>query len=104
LAVLRPCSNPADGGTDGALAGPQEVSLATHALDVLAPDPPIPCDVHVTRDPHGGWQIDAFVDGRVVATRHCDDWHRVERARRTLAQALLPGRPSARVTALAGRR
>jgi hypothetical protein len=64
----------------------------------------MPREVHVSSDPHGGWQIDALVDGRVVASRHYDDWHRVERARRTLAEAQPPERPLARMTALAGRR
>ena len=59
--------------------------MTTHVLDVLALDFPRTREVHVTCDPHGGWQIDALIDGRVVATRHCSDWHRVERARRALA-------------------
>jgi hypothetical protein len=78
--------------------------VSTHAHDVLAPQPPMPPQVQVTSDPHGGWQVDALVDGRVVATRHCDDWHRVERVRRTLAEARLPEQPTARASALAGRR
>jgi hypothetical protein len=78
--------------------------VVTHALDVQAPDPPMPREVHVSCDPHGGWQIDALVDGHVVASRHCDDWHRVERARLLLAEAPPPERLLARVTALAGRR
>lgn len=77
--------------------------MTNYARDVLAPDPSRPPDVRVTNDPHGGWQVDAVVDGRVVATRHCDDWHRVERARRTLA-ALQPARAAARAVALAGQR
>jgi hypothetical protein len=59
----------------------------TQAHDVLALDPPTSL-VEVTRDPDGGWRIDALRDGRVVATRHSDDWHRVERARRALAAGL----------------
>jgi len=78
--------------------------VVTPALDVLAPDPPMTREVHVTSDPQGGWQIDALVDGLVVATRHCDDWHRVERVRRTFAEARPPDRPLARATVPAGRR
>ena len=62
--------------------------MFTHAHDVLAPDPPTSLGVEVTRDPEGGWRIDALRDGRVVATRHSDDWHRVERMRRALAAGL----------------
>jgi hypothetical protein len=82
----------------------QEAAVSTHAHDVLAPDPPRPPVVHVTCDPRGGWQVDALVDGRIVASRHCNDWHRVERARRALAQARPSERPSGRTMALAGRR
>ena len=78
--------------------------MSTHTHDVLAPDLPRPRHVNVTRDPHGGWQVDALVDGRVVATRHCDDWHRVERVRRTLAEAPPPEPTLGRALALAGRR
>ena len=62
--------------------------MFTHAYDVLAPDPPTPLDVQVTRDATSGWRINALRDGRVVATRHADDWHRVERVRRALAAGL----------------
>jgi hypothetical protein len=34
--------------------------------------------VHVSLAVHSGWEVTATVDGRVVATRHCSDWHRVE--------------------------
>ena len=64
--------------------------MFSRAHDVLAPDPPTSLGVEVTRDPEGGWRINALRDGRVVATRHSDDWHRVERARRTLASDLAP--------------
>jgi hypothetical protein len=60
----------------------------TQAHEVLAPDPPKSLGVEVTRDPEGGWRIDALRDGRVVATRHSDDWHRVERMRHALAAGL----------------
>ena len=79
-----------------------------HRMDeVLAADAPRALDVQVSCDPRGGWQVDALVDGRVVATRHCDDWHRVERVRRTLADTRSSDRPlagAASATALAGRR
>ena len=62
--------------------------MFTHASNVLAPDPPTSLDVQVTRDAKSGWRINALCDGRVVATRHADDWHRVERVRRALAAGL----------------
>ena len=27
-----------------------------------------------------GWDVHGEVDGQVMLTRHCDDWHRVERS------------------------
>jgi hypothetical protein len=42
----------------------------------------------VTWEPRGGWRVDALRNGRIVASRHCDDWHRVERARDALAAEL----------------
>ena len=62
--------------------------MLTHPLDRPALDPAGSLEVHVTRDPHGGWRIDALRDGRVVASRHCDDWHHVERVRHGLAAGL----------------
>jgi hypothetical protein len=38
--------------------------------------------VQVTGGQVGGWDVTATLNGRVVASRHCDDWHRTERARR----------------------
>ena len=75
--------------------------MFTHAHDVLAPDPPTSFGVEVTRDPEGGWRIDAHRDGRVVATRHSDDWHRVERIRHALAAGLTsaPEHPHRRAAA-----
>ncbi|HLG57485.1 MAG TPA: BamA/TamA family outer membrane protein [Vicinamibacterales bacterium] len=35
-----------------------------------------------------GWEVTAWLDDRVVVTRHCGDWHRVERARMEAAMAL----------------
>lgn len=43
-------------------------------------------DVAVTLAPSGGWQVTATLDGHVVASQHCDDWHRVERVRDHLAR------------------
>jgi hypothetical protein len=74
--------------------------VSIHAYDTLAPDPPKAIEVQVIEDPHGGWQVNALRDGRVVATRHSDDWHRVERARRALAA----GRPPSPAGAAAGTR
>jgi hypothetical protein len=31
-----------------------------------------------------GWDVTATVEGRVVAVRHCRDWHRVEHVRSQL--------------------
>jgi hypothetical protein len=39
-------------------------------------------DVDVVASADGGWDVTTRLDGRVVATRHCTDWHRAERARR----------------------
>jgi hypothetical protein len=35
---------------------------------------------------HDGWDIHVELDGRILATEHCSDWHRVER-RRALLEA-----------------
>ena len=43
-------------------------------------------DVGVALAPSGGWQVTATLDGRVFATQHCDDWHRVERVRDRFAR------------------
>jgi hypothetical protein len=50
-------------------------SAAEHVLQVA-----------VMRAPSGGWQVIATCDGHLVASRHCDDWHRVERVRDQLAR------------------
>jgi hypothetical protein len=52
------------------LSPPAAAPAAAHVVDVA-----------VTQVPSGGWQITATLDGQVVATQHCDDWHRVERVR-----------------------
>lgn len=42
-------------------------------------------EVHVSSSTRTtGWDVTATIDGRIVAHRHCDDWHRVERARAAL--------------------
>jgi hypothetical protein len=41
-------------------------------------------EVCIRATPDGGWDVTAALDGRVVGTRHCTDWHRAERARRQL--------------------
>jgi hypothetical protein len=43
--------------------------------------------IQVDADPNGGWQVTATSGTRVVASRHYDDWHRVERARLSFAMA-----------------
>jgi hypothetical protein len=35
-----------------------------------------------------GWDVHGEVDGRITMTRHCDDWHRVERSCARLETAL----------------
>ena len=37
----------------------------------------------------GGWDVTATLDGRIVAARHCRDWHRTERARAAMTSELL---------------
>jgi hypothetical protein len=59
--------------------------VATPSRDVLPPESPSTLDVQVNWDRQGGWRVDAVRDGHVVASRHCDDWHRVERVRAALA-------------------
>ena len=36
----------------------------------------------------GGWDVTATLDGHVVFSRHCADWHRAERARAYLESEL----------------
>jgi hypothetical protein len=35
-----------------------------------------------------GWDVHGEMDGRIMMTRHCDDWHRVERSCARLEAAL----------------
>ena len=44
--------------------------------------------VEITGGHSGGWDVTATLNGRVVASRHCDDWHRAERARASLTTEL----------------
>jgi hypothetical protein len=44
-------------------------------------------DVQVSLAAHGGWNVSASVDGRVIADYHCEDWHHVERLSWTLRAA-----------------
>ena len=39
------------------------------------------CMVHVrvAHGANGGWDIIAMFEEQVLVSRHCDDWHRVER-------------------------
>jgi hypothetical protein len=44
--------------------------------------------VHVSTSMSGGRDVTALLDGHVMWTCHCDDWHRTERARRRMELAL----------------
>jgi hypothetical protein len=59
--------------------------VSTPTLDRPAAEPAPALHVEVTWDPQGGWLVEARRGRRLVASRHCDDWHRVERARLALA-------------------
>lgn len=61
--------------------------MPTPAKPARRPESPITDDlrVRVDADPHGGWQVTASAGDRVVSSRHYNDWHRVERARLSLA-------------------
>jgi hypothetical protein len=36
--------------------------------------------VRVNPAVQGGWDVIVTIDDRILASRHCDDWHRAERA------------------------
>jgi hypothetical protein len=55
-------------------------------------------DVRVTWDPGGGWDVSVLQGGRVVASRHSDDWHHVERLRQSLPKTLRPALSRATAT------
>ena len=44
--------------------------------------------VKVALSAQGGWDVLVMNDDRVLASRHCDDWHRTERAVRAFQLAL----------------
>ena len=48
--------------------------------------------VHVSRVANGGWDVIATFEGYVLARRHCDDWHRAERASRRMKAEAAPNR------------
>jgi hypothetical protein len=56
-------------------------------------------DVRVTLAPDGGWDVSVLQGGRVVTSRHCDDWHRVESLRESLPETLRPAVSRARAKA-----
>jgi hypothetical protein len=79
------------------LLRPQEedpVSDATPTAPGFARPQPHASRVYVTLADLDGWDMYVEVDGCVVLTEHCADWHRVERRRATLAADL--GRARAR--------
>jgi hypothetical protein len=53
------------------------ISDARDVLQVDTSDHTVLVDISASE--HGGWNVTATVDGRVMAIRHYDDWHRVER-------------------------
>ena len=40
--------------------------------------------IRIIETPIGGWDVLGELDGQSIGAKHCDDWHRVERARREL--------------------
>ena len=48
--------------------------------------------VHVTLAEVDGWDIRVEINGCVVLTEHCSDWHRVERCQAALATDLARAR------------
>ena len=38
----------------------------------------------------GGWDVVVEIDGHVIFSKHCNDWHRVERALRVLRIRFTP--------------
>ena len=64
--------------------------MATHSMTVPSVDAHgHTARVEITGGDPGGWDVTATLDGRVVASRHCRDWHRAERARAALTTELL---------------
>ena len=49
-------------------------------------------NVHVSRVANGDWDVVATFGGYVLARRHCDDWHRAERAYQRMKADAAPNR------------
>jgi len=64
--------------------------VATHSMTVPSAEAHgHTARVQVTGGQMGGWDVTATLNGRVVARRHCGDWHRAERSRAALTTELL---------------
>ena len=63
----------------------QEGSVPDASLVSLSAPSPHASRVYVTLADLDGWDIFVEIDGCIVLTEHCTDWHRVERRRATLA-------------------
>jgi hypothetical protein len=48
--------------------------------------------VELTRAVRGGWDVIATFEGCLLARRHCDDWHRAERAYQRMKVEAAPNR------------
>jgi hypothetical protein len=48
--------------------------------------------VELTRAERGGWEVIATFEGYLLERRHCDDWHRAERAYRRMKAEAAPNR------------
>jgi hypothetical protein len=67
--------------------------VTIHSTEAIPVDDVRLRQVHVSNAPNGGWNVIGTVDGRVVDTRHCEDWHRVERARREMGWKMVTDSP-----------
>ena len=64
--------------------------MATHSIRVPSIDAlGQTARVEISPGDPGGWDVTATLDGRIVASRHCRDWHRAERARSAATSELL---------------
>ena len=64
--------------------------MFTHSVTVPALDPHgHTARVEICGRDAGGWDVTASLDGRVVAIRHCCEWHRAERTRAVMTGELL---------------
>jgi hypothetical protein len=52
-------------------------------------------DVRVTLAAGGGWDVIAMLGDRILVIRHCDDWHRAERAYTRMSGSAMPYRDAA---------